>query len=366
MIYLITGAPGTGKTAKAVSLLLQYQGKRPIYNMGIPDLKVEHFVTPAVENWTEIRKSPEDETIELPYFTFPENAVIIIDEAQRVYRPRSSGVKVPPHVAAFETHRHTGVDFILITQSEQLIDSNIRRLVGKHVHIRATSLGRYQYEWSECGDTNSTSSRAAAIRSKYTLPKEVFGLYKSAELHTKIKKPIHPGAVIVGVAIVALLAGGYYMQRSISAKISPDGDRTQDGTGGAEKSRPEHIVKAPTPVPVNPLPDFTPRDPDSPITAPAYDAVRQVKNAPRIAACVASASRCICYTQTANPLNITEPVCRSYVRGGYFDPYNDDGSSGPRTVQTGPEVAASIPASPQILATPASPSLPAAEQHARL
>lgn len=366
MIYLITGAPGTGKTAKAVSLLLQYQGKRPIYNMGIPELKIEHFATPPVENWTEIRESPEDETIQLPYFTFPSNAVIIIDEAQRVFRPRATGVKVPPHVAAFETHRHTGVDFILVTQSEALIDANIRRLVGKHVHIRHTSLGRYQYEWSECGDSQSTSSRAAAIRSKYALPKDVFALYKSSELHTKVDKPIHPGAVIVGVAILALLAGGYYMQRSIFAKISPDGDRTQYGTGGAEKSNPDHIVKAPPILPVNPVPDFTPRDPNSPITAPAYDAVRQVKNAPRIAACVASASRCICYTQTANPLNITEPVCRSYVRGGYFDPYHDDSASGPRTVQPAPEVARPVHTTPSPIATPSTPILPAAEQHARL
>ena len=365
MIFLITGAPGTGKTAKAVSLLLDYEGKRPIYNMGIPDLAVEHFVTPPVEHWTEQRTSPEDPAIKLPYFTFPENAVIIIDEAQRVYRPRSSGVKVPDHVAAFETHRHTGVDFILITQSPQLLDSNIRRLVGKHIHIRATHLGRYQYEWSECGEVESSASRSAAIRSKYTLPKKVFGLYKSAELHTKIKKPIHPGVVIVGLAVLALLGGGYYMQQTIAAKMSPNEGRTQDGTGGGGLSKPDRIAASPPP-PAPVLPDFTPRDPDSPITAPAYDGVRQVKNAPRIAACVASSSRCICYTQTANPLNITEPVCRSYVRGGYFDPYHDDAGSGPRTVQTGPEVARPVPTSPPTLATPATPTLPAAEQHVRL
>lgn len=363
MIFLITGAPGTGKTAKAVSLLLDYEGKRPIYNMGILDLTVEHFVTPPVEEWTELRTSPEDASIKLPYFTFPENAVIIIDEAQRVYRPRSSGVKVPDHVAAFETHRHTGVDFILITQSEQLIDSNIRRLVGKHIHIRATSLGRYQYEWSECGDTNSTSSRGAAIRSKYTLPKKVFGLYKSAELHTKIRKPIHPGAVLVGLSVLALLGGGYYMKTSIEAKTAPAESRTQDGAGGGGKSAERIAMALPTPPA---MPDFTPRDPDSPISAPAYDAVRQVKNAPRIAACVASASRCICYTQTANPLNITEPVCRSYVRGGYFDPYHDDAGAGPRTVQTGPEVARPAHIMPSPIATPSTPILPAAEQHARL
>lgn len=364
MIFLITGAPGSGKTAKAVSLLLDYEGKRPIYNMGIPELLVEHFPTPPVIEWTEIRPSPEDPSINLPYFTFPENAVIIIDEAQRVYRPRAAGAKVPDHVAAFETHRHTGVDFILITQSEHLIDVNIKRLIGKHIHVRDTFLGRYQYEWSECGETNSTSSRAAAVRSKYTLPKRVFGLYKSAELHTKIPKPIHPGAVVVGLSVLALLGGGYYMKTSIEAKTSPDGGRTQDGTGGGGKSAEQRTAMALPPQ--NVMPDFTPRDPDSPISAPAYDAIRQVKNAPRIAACVASVARCICYTQTANPLNITEPVCRSYVRGGYFDPYHDDAGSGPRTVQIGSEVAHSVHAMPSPIATPSTPILPAAEQHTRM
>lgn len=318
MIKLITGAPGTGKTAMAVSLLMAYEGKRPIFNMGIPELTLDHFETPPVIEWTEMRKSPEDETIELPYFTFPENAVIIIDEAQRVYRPRSAGTKVPPHVAAFETHRHTGVDFILITQSPSLLDSNIKRLVGQHVHIRSTSLGRYSYEWPECGEVDSKSSRDSAIKSRYKLPKKVFGLYKSAELHTKVSKPIHPGMVIFIVCILLFVIGGFYMQKTLSAKISPVSEPV--GSDKSGKGAASGVASLPEPKEFQ-LPDFSPRLPDRPETAPAFDVLRQVKNMPRVSACIASASRCICYTQQGTRLDVTEPNCRRIANSGDFDYY---------------------------------------------
>jgi len=133
-VVIVTGQPGSGKTALTVDMIAndpQFKG-RPLFVMGIPDLKVPHITCPPVDEWTEYRTSPEDPSLDLAYFTFPENALVVIDEAQRVYRPRPTGTRVPPEVAAFETHRHLGVDFILLTQHPGLIDSNIRKLVGRH------------------------------------------------------------------------------------------------------------------------------------------------------------------------------------------------------------------------------------------
>ena len=92
-VIVVTGQPGSGKTAHVVDMLAhdeQFIG-RPVFVMGIPDLTLPVIQAPPVEQWVEYRKSPEDENLELAYFTFPENSLVVIDEAQRVYRPRAVG-----------------------------------------------------------------------------------------------------------------------------------------------------------------------------------------------------------------------------------------------------------------------------------
>ena len=109
MITLLTGVPGSGKTSKIV-YELQKETTRPIFVMGIPDLLLPHIPAPPVADWTVLEPAPEDPSIKRPSFTFPQNAIVVIDEAQNVYRPRPSGSKVPDIVAAFETHRHKGIE----------------------------------------------------------------------------------------------------------------------------------------------------------------------------------------------------------------------------------------------------------------
>lgn len=332
MITLITGAPGTGKTALTVSMLLELGIQRPIFQMGIPDLLIDHFPTPPVEEWTEQRVSPEDPSLMLPYFTFPDNAIIVVDECQRVYRPRSISAKVPDHVAAFETHRHTGVDFILITQSPNLLDANVRRLVGRHIHIRNTSLGRYTYEWPECGECESKAARESSIKNRYKLPKKVFKLYKSAQVHTSVKLGVHPGLIALGLCLVALAAGGTYMYKSMKAKISPEATVSAERAQDSGEIKPRDLAKVPAPSPPPPggaspgyrQEDFQPVMPDVPHSARAYDQLRQVKSMPRVSACLASKTRCMCYTQQATRLDITEGECRRIARDGNFDPYADN------------------------------------------
>jgi len=120
MITIITGVPGMGKTAMLVHMLLKNEKEhfnaRPVFAMGINSLLLDHVPAPPVDEWTEKRVSPEDPNLFLDYYNFPPNSILVIDEAQRVFRSRSSGTKPPPHVTALETHRHTGLDIILLTQ----------------------------------------------------------------------------------------------------------------------------------------------------------------------------------------------------------------------------------------------------------
>ena len=331
MIVLYTGVPGSGKTSKVIAELVKITD-RPIFVMGIPDLKVPHQVVPPVSEWTRLEGSPEDPALKRPVFNFPAHALIVIDEAQNVYRPRAAGSKVPDIVAAFETHRHTGVDFWLITQHPGLLDSNIRKLIGKHVHVHVAPLGRKLLEWAQCRDPESKTDRADAIRSDYKPDPKVFGLYKSAEAHTKIKRSISKSVYLLIASCIALPLVLWLGYSRISAKL--EGGKPGQGVEVAQAGRAAAgPVAAPQPTaagPVGPPRDvqsyiasITPVHPNYPESAPAYDAVRVVKSMPIVAGCIKTATFCRCYSQQSTVLDIQADRCADIVANKVFDPYRD-------------------------------------------
>lgn len=308
MITLITGTPGSGKTLYTVaSILPQYAG-RPLFVDGIPDLLVDHEPSEKTDTWHD---------------WLPDNAVLVVDECQRVWRPRASSAVVPPAVQAMETHRHRGADIVLITQHPNLLDQNIRRLVGRHLHVRRVwGLNRaLVYEWDQATDPGRVST---ATKSMWPYPKKAFGLYKSASVHTaRGQKP--PFMLWLAIALIlAFPVGGYYAYNRIQAKINPmaiDQTKatTQPGAPGNHAFTPSEPFE-----PVHPLIAFTPRFPDDPASAPAFDGMHQVASSPRIANCIASKSRCICYTQQATRIEISDEKCRRISSGLEFNPYQQD------------------------------------------
>lgn len=202
MLYLLTGVPGSGKTLKVVSMLAKQKDfmNRPLYVDGILDLKIPH------------EEIPEGESIQTWPKWAPPGAIIVVDECQRIFRPRPSGSKVPDYVAELETHRHRGLDFLLITQHPRLIDVHLRGLIEHHTHFGKTNLGlRRKLEWTTGGakDPESRANIREALISVYRLDKSVYGLYKSAEEHTKIRTKRSKVLYLIPIAI-ALLGGGLY------------------------------------------------------------------------------------------------------------------------------------------------------------
>lgn len=275
-ITLITGVPGTGKTAFLVSELEKIAATgRVIFADNIPGLLIPHYRAGKVTEWQKGTwlhidqykrigplvaiangKSPDDEDDEgdgnenwipnpevvktesgelrriafddqgspvgsVPYETH-KGALLVIDECQRHFRPRPAGSQVPDHVAALEVHRHQGLDIWLVTQRPGLVDSNVRALCGKHIALRATPFGRYKYEWPEVGDIESKSSRDTAAKERYKLPKHVFTLYKSAEAHTKHKHTLPLAAKALFVLLPLVLFLGYSSYKTISGKFHPE------------------------------------------------------------------------------------------------------------------------------------------------
>jgi zona occludens toxin len=321
-LTLVTGNTGSGKTALVVKMIKETKD-RPIFVMGIPDLKIDHFKCPPVEQWTEQRPDPDDPKLLLPYFTFPENAIVVIDEAQRIYRPRPAGSKVPDFVAAFETRRHTGVDFVLLTQHPTFVDSHCRKLVKRHIHIYETVMGRYRLEWTGLGDPENAASRDLAARERYKPPKEVFGLYKSAELHTKeVKK--RPWLIYAFVPLVfGVLGGIWYVYQRIDARTheKPVAARQQVPSGGANQPVQGQDRNAPK----KPLTgqeyvaQYKPRIDGLMHTAPAYDDVTKPVEVPEPVGCMDSKKTgCRCYTQQGTLYETTESICRQIMSKGLF------------------------------------------------
>jgi zona occludens toxin len=323
MITLITGTSGSGKTAKIVHYLSTVKD-RPIYTMGIRGLKIPHQPTPPVAEWTTQEPTPEDPSISRAVFTFPEKSIIVIDEAQDLFRPRMNGSKVPDIVAAFETHRHLAIDFILITQSPTYLDAQIRRNLDKHWHIHKHPFGKTLLEWAACGDPESKADRDRAVSVPYKPPKAAFSLYESTKTgtHTQTKRTLPKSVYMAATAIIALLVLVPYIYSRISDRVHP-----------------KDSLLAQKPKPINPVADMPssgipagsqiltsleqtiPAIPDRPETAPMYDNLRVVKSMPQIQGCIEAGDTCKCFTQQGTKADLSSKACHDWVHNRPFNPY---------------------------------------------
>lgn len=102
------------------------------------------------------------------WLKWPENngSIVVIDEAQNIFPPRSAGSKTPEIVEWLHVHRHSGVDIILITQMPGRIDKQVRDLVGAHYHIHKTPLGvRMRYFWDYCENSPKSGMKTRVQKS---------------------------------------------------------------------------------------------------------------------------------------------------------------------------------------------------------
>jgi len=236
-ISLITGVPGSGKTAWMVHQLMTRADlkDRPLYVFNIPDLKVPHEAI------------TEEQAITWPEWA-PTGALFVMDECQRVFRPRRSGSDVPAYVSEFETHRHRGLDFFLLTQNPRLIDANVRDLVGEHRHIGKTLIGlRRMLYWNSGGAKTPAARRdiAEASTSVFFLPKKAFGMYKSAEEHTVVSGKLAKGVYVLPIALAATVYGVYVLKGRYDAHTAPNVQAAQAAKPQASGERAALAISEP-------------------------------------------------------------------------------------------------------------------------
>lgn len=324
MITLITGAPGAGKTAALVAMLTETDPARLIYVSGVPELSLPGRTVHPLEDpatWPD---------------TVPDGALVVIDEVQRVWRPRAAGQAIPRDIAELETHRHRGLDFVVITQNPGLLHKNVRSLTGRHVHLRDVGfLGRWWYEWPECCENCLTGWKTAPIKKRYRLPKRVFSFYRSASMHIKGERSF-PMMVALGIgALVVALAASVWAFRSITSRTTaPEPVKTTQPAPQKTQTDNQRQAEQGTPTPqtapqveaqriIDDRVDWVPRVSTRPESAPAYDHLRQVRVMPVVVGGYCSRRGCKCYTQQATDAGMSSESCRRWIEAPPFDAYTE-------------------------------------------
>lgn len=342
MITLITGVPGSGKTLMAVSDLAKKVDKewagRKIFIHGIPELTIP------------TEPIPDGHTIQdmQVWLKWPENngSVVVIDEAQNIFPPRSAGSKTPEIVEWLHVHRHSGVDIILITQMPGRIDKQVRDLVGAHYHIHKTPLGvRMRYFWDYC-ENSPKSGMKNARPEVYKFDKKAFGLYKSAEIHTKVKTPKSRVLYIIPIAFVVLGISsvmGYKLLTGLGQKEELVANSQNMLIPQVESPHPQDFhrvaVKSSKNVGSSVGQQLSSREErhlteemlkptiDGHVESkPIYDNVRQVKQLEYPVACISGGnSGCSCYSSQGSVIKeIDKKTCNDYVKNGLpFNPYKE-------------------------------------------
>lgn len=341
MITLITGVPGSGKTLSVVSDLAKKVKKewvgRKVFTHGIPELTIPTEKIPEGHNINDMNV----------WLQYPENngSVVIIDEAQNIFPPRSSGSKTPELVEWLHVHRHSGVDIILITQMPGRIDKHVRDLVGAHYHIHKTPLGvRMRYFWDYC--ENSPKSGMKNARAEvYKFDKKAFSLYKSAEIHTKVKTPKSRVLWVIPVALVvfgltaymgySLLSGLGASEKSdlenssVSSVVDVKSDHLKKGVNDKSVQAGNQMGAQIAPNQNKNLTEemLKPKIEGMVESKPLYDSIRQVKQLEYPVACISGGkSGCSCYSSQGTVIKeIDKKTCNDYAKNGMpFNPYKEN------------------------------------------
>lgn len=345
MIYLVTATPGSGKTLWTLDYFtkLAKAEDRQIYSSGIPLTDEGKEAT----GWLELDK-PEE------WYKLPAGAIIIIDECQRIFGRRPTGGKVPEHVSQFETHRHLGLDIVLITQGPQLLDSHIRPLVGKHIHLLRIfgSKSAQVLTWDGIQQNpNSQGAKTACLdKRKFLHPKKVYGWYKSSEMHTHKLAIPNKFWLLIACIFLAIGSSWYAWNRlkGQAAPLKPDAvaTTTSPGQSGNQPNGSSPPEKKPL-TPKEWVEQRRPRVVNMPESAPIYDDIAQPQTFPKLSACMQMGDDCKCYSQQGTKIHVPLVQCMQYVKDGWFDHYRPDGRESMRADAVPPPTQVSPPTAQQ-------------------
>lgn len=321
-ITLVTGVPGSGKSLYAVWNLVRtmigqtvkkqredgtFEELPRIVYTNINGLLLDHELIEGGGVW----KKNKDETWDYEgneqgfrnwHRWAKPGTFICMDEFQKMWPPRPNGAPIPPDIQTLDTHRHMGVDFVLICQNVNNIDRHVVGLVDRHLHVRRVANMPFAtvYEWDHC--SRSLLYKNAMSKIPFRYPAAAYKLYKSAEVHTKQRRklPFVLWFILAGVAGVAYAVPT--LTDRISSRINP-AKTVQTATVPAPNQGPQTYVKDGVQYTVETT--TTQGPPLAPASAPAAAPAE-----PQIAGCVVSpVGECRCFDAQGGKVKPSPDYC---------------------------------------------------------
>jgi len=343
MITIISGTPGSGKTALLVDMMMEElkQGRK-IFTIGIPKLLLNVNVGGDSHEWQdgtwlqidkyapELTKSKGIKSTWFPrgcpdscqfLSTCPRvgshnqdhspdsGSLIVIDESHTDFPQRASGKTPPPYVEALTTHRHQGLDFWFVSQRPSFLDPFVRGLSSRHIHISLNpfSFGssRNKYEWTEYQETVNRTSKLLASKSSYKPSPAVFPLYASASVHTKLDKrmPSIMKVFILSIVVIVLFVG-YGVTRIIN-RVQPIQAAEAVSISSSTLASSSSVQAA--------EPSESGGERSAHALAVVSDAIKNTLPLTKVSSCISNKRMCKCYTSFGRVVHLSEQECRNSV-----------------------------------------------------
>ena len=313
MIYLTTGGNGAGKTLLTIKDVREQQLKenRPVYYHGFKPGQV-------LRDWGWQEFDPKK------WQDLPDGSICIFDECQNEFPAKIQG-ELPDYINAIAQHRRRrGFDFWMITPHPSLIHVNVRRLIESpswHRHLKRTAgaamVSEIKFNFAEL-KCEQPGSGARGVVSMRAYPKEVYGWYESASLHTgKVRVPKQVWMLAVCALLVPTL--GYFAFTKVYANVTKQAGPAQAQQGPQQPQQGgEKVAALRKLTAAEYAEERAPRFAGFAHTAPVYDEVTKPTEAPYPAACVEMAGKCKCYSQQATLLQVPHDTCVQIVKHGFF------------------------------------------------
>lgn len=230
MIYAICGTPGSYKSCYACEKFLlpalksgrhvytNIDGLNPLYIASIFDLdsvEVDQHLHILGRVYDDDGTYHEDrDLIRRFYEDLPQNALVIIDEAQNYFSSRDFKEGFSADLIPWLTkHRHLGNDVVWITQNLESVDITFRRNTHlTHALRRAENIGLKHTAFDYIFDRADTERRHLA-RKSYRPNPDIFKIYSSYDNDKVIEKRksynVFLRSPFVWLMIIAFIWAGY-------------------------------------------------------------------------------------------------------------------------------------------------------------
>lgn len=317
-VRTLTGTPGAGKTLRMAYFM------REAHKQGM-NVFISNNDTFKFE-WLQYLDDPRQ------WATLPPNSVLFIDEAQKFFRQRRGNVEVPPYLTDMETLRHRGIAIVMTTQKPTYLDTHIRGLGGIHEHL-VPGLGSAEnatvHQWRELQeDVKSQALLDAAQKFTWPYPTDLYGMYDSAEVHTKTKFLPAKLKFLYGLGVVFVCIVGFLGYRMISrGSIAPVADAKAQASAeplqdSGERRRPttaSEYLKQQQPVIAA-----------QPWTAPQFDNMRP-QSKPMVYCMAGDVGgdnpSCRCLSEQGTTYIMPLAQCNVIARHGLYNPYKSPNSN---------------------------------------